>query len=669
MVSSMIGYRLHPSVDWSVSRNWSCEGQHLALGVSTRRPRKPAASLQAIGVVRCSCELRILACPWSKLRHVACGGCDTHLVGLGAAQLPGSPVIMLKLHVLLKTLRPRLTPESQGLLTSLQRLMDTRLVVPWGLAANSEFLAAEPFPVSLPAATGIDARRHRAVSLTQTAPELLGAEPLQGQISSLQQWLTNQIQLDRDARALAASTWRKVHTALLQFLGFIHQHCGVRCPSLTDLLRADLHATFLRHSMEKGNSFHAAKGHVYMAAKVVAWLSIQPQGGHKSLPNLIAWLTRAAMQVKDTAPIPRREVSAMQEAGTWLDAADLLAALLRGKASAELAAIRAAACGDPITYQTARDLHDAALACCIFGFIPPPRLTCLRTCTVPSFDGQCMHSECKARSRCHGNQLLGSSTDGGSMSFHFPHHKTSIGKQQARAISFQLPAELSALLELYLRVGRPSLMSSQAQPHPFLFLTKSGGSLDSNHGASQLTDIFQGYMGRLGCKQVSPGTCRHIFVVDRKANQGMPGPSNKDAAIVMGHSQKQWDLGIYDVARFSTASQLAVDSMTAWRKAHCQRNSMQGAALKGSAPGQADASGPMHIDLQEFQGALPVCSSLTQPQGLLAAPTDAQIKPDIAPSRTLASATTMPSVATRQQEGGRQGWIHNVVTRLFGFAK
>ena len=488
----------------------------------------------------------------------------SQLVSLGAAQPRSSHVSMVKLHALIKALKGRLSPQGKGILAGLQGLKDLRQVFPWGASLSGQWQAPDPLPDRLPSSTTISPRRFKAVSLSKTAPSLLQAKPLSEQLASFEEWLTSKIQLNRDGHGLASSTWQNIYTHLLHFLGFIHKHCSVPLPSLVDFLRPDLHSIFLRHCIEKKTKFYASRHHVYVSSKVIKWLFGQQQrGGHESLPKLIVWLQRAASQIKDSAPIPRKNVQAMTAAGTWVTAAQLLDGVVRGKQLAETAASH-----PPITLYIARDLHDAALSCCIFGYLPPPRLSCLRTCTIPSFSGPCMHPDCKDRDSCHGNQLLYDATDAGTMSFYFPHHKTSIGRQHARPISFIIPAELASLLQLYLTKGRPKLVGRHS--HPYLFLSKSGKGLASKSGSSQLTDIFQGWMARLGCRQVAPSTCRHIFVVDRRTTPSIPGPADEDAAVVMGNSTSQWDHGIYDVSKFDTAAQKGVDGMTAWRAAHQQ---------------------------------------------------------------------------------------------------
>ncbi len=290
----------------------------------------------------------------------------------------------------------------------------------------------------------------------------------------------------------------------------------------------------------------------------------------------------------------------MTEKGTWTSAAALLNAIMRGKQYAETAASKR-----PITWDKGKDLHDSALSCCIFGYLPPPRLTCLRTCTIPSYLGPCMHPDCKEPDVCKGNRLMQATTPDEGMSFVFPHHKTAIGRQHARPIEFVLPPDLTAIIQLYLREGRPKLVSRKA-PHPYLFLARSGHYMDSMSGRTKLGPFFQAWIGRFGCTPVAPSLCRHIFIVDRRSNDKVPGPADQDAAVVMGHSTAQWDHGIYDISKFQTAAQNAVDGMAAWRSAHLQQfelHHQQGS--KGQTPSQ-----PAHVaHLSSASDSIDVCLS------------------------------------------------------------
>ena len=97
--------------------------------------------------------------------------------------------------------------------------------------------------------------------------------------------------------------------------------------------------------------------------------------------------------------------------------------------------------------------------------------------------------------------------------------------------------------------------------------------------------------------QLSPSTCRHIFVVDRRTNQQLPGPADDDAAVAMGHSSKQWDLGIYDISKHTAAAQSAVNSMAAWRTALQQKQ--QCASNDGQHSGADEDEDEVYFSVSE----------------------------------------------------------------------
>ena len=62
-----------------------------------------------------------------------------------------------------------------------------------------------------------------------------------------------------------------------------------------------------------------------------------------------------------------------------------------------------------VTVQTSRQLHDAALASVTFSHLPPIRLSCIRGSVVASYQGPCLHPDCKMPG-CEGNGLYNITT-------------------------------------------------------------------------------------------------------------------------------------------------------------------------------------------------------------------------------------------------------------------
>ena len=73
-------------------------------------------------------------------------------------------------------------------------------------------------------------------------------------------------------------------------------------------------------------------------------------------------------------------------------------------------------------------------------------------------------------------------------------------------------------------------------------------------------------MKRLHIPPLSPGQCRQVFVAERRSPERVQGPTDRGAAMVMGHSVKQWDQW-YDLDFHARHAQQAVDAMSTWRQA------------------------------------------------------------------------------------------------------
>ena len=77
---------------------------------------------------------------------------------------------------------------------------------------------------------------------------------------------------------------------------------------------------------------------------------------------------------------------------------------------------------------------------------------------------------------------------------------------------------------------------------------------------------------------MNPIMCRQVFVNERQAHSAAAGPSNQGAAMVMGHSIKQWDKR-FDMQYHPRMAQNAVDGMQSWRAAMLQSHTPVAAVL------------------------------------------------------------------------------------------
>lgn len=176
---------------------------------------------------------------------------------------------------------------------------------------------------------------------------------------------------------------------------------------------------------------------------------------------------------------------------------------------------------------------------------------------VPSYGGPCLNPDCKLGPACHGNQVLHKPEQG--LHLHVPHHKNEVHWSRA-AISFTLPPELAQLLNLYINQGWQWLAGAEDACH--VFVDHKGNAFTSSNLA-----IYWGHMmKRLHIPPLSPSQCRQVFVAERRSPERVQGPTDRGAAMVMGHSVKQWDQW-YDLDFHARHAQQAVDAMSTWRQA------------------------------------------------------------------------------------------------------
>ena len=105
-----------------------------------------------------------------------------------------------------------------------------------------------------------------------------------------------------------------------------------------------------------------------------------------------------------------------------------------------------------------RQLHDATLLCCMFGWLPPMRSSTLISLQFPDQPHACLQDTCS----CAGNYLH-SSRSPGQLDARWYHHKTA-RKQQGKPIAYTMPADLSQLFTILLdKANRSKLASKTAR--------------------------------------------------------------------------------------------------------------------------------------------------------------------------------------------------------------
>ena len=117
-----------------------------------------------------------------------------------------------------------------------------------------------------------------------------------------------------------------------------------------------------------------------------------------------------------------------------------------------------------------RDLHDATMLCCMFGWLPPMRVSMLITLLMPHVKHQCLQPNCT----CTGNFLSHQSTSQLAVNWH--HHKTA-RKQGGLPITYALPEELNTMFHILLEPSNRRLLASKEQADRTVFLSPTGRDL------------------------------------------------------------------------------------------------------------------------------------------------------------------------------------------------
>ncbi|DBA87060.1 TPA: hypothetical protein ACH3X2_000303 [Trebouxia sp. C0005] len=153
------------------------------------------------------------------------------------------------------------------------------------------------------------------------------------------------------------------------------------------------------------------------AKRVLRWWQTKSGGMHPSLVEGLQWLQTLNEQLVDQIPWRHKDPASLLAAGKWMSAPELVHIIDTAWKHAELDLQQ-----QGVTVQTSRQLHDAALASVTFSHLPPIRLSCIRGLVAPSYQGPCLHPDCKLPG-CKGNRLYIITTSPLLMRIQLPHHK------------------------------------------------------------------------------------------------------------------------------------------------------------------------------------------------------------------------------------------------------
>ena len=234
--------------------------------------------------------------------------------------------------------------------------------------------------------------------LTQAAQE---AEPFRTEMASFKLWMASPVQMDREGGILASRTIKNLSTNVLEYLGFVKLHLSVEKPSLLEYMDMKKLGQFMSFHIAKGNSITTIAHHLGTARKVYTYLARRADERLGSqIQRADQYTSRLTKQLARIMARPRADIGDLEEQGTWMAAADVVKLITDFKLETEQ---MLPAENQLLSLYMARQLHDACLACCMFGYMPPTRLCVLRTLQVP-LATRCLHPDCR-NPNCNGNRL------------------------------------------------------------------------------------------------------------------------------------------------------------------------------------------------------------------------------------------------------------------------
>jgi len=140
------------------------------------------------------------------------------------------------------------------------------------------------------------------------------------------------------------------------------------------------------------------------------------------------------------------------------------------------------------------------------------------------------------------------------------HHKNERNYHYA-PIQFDLPPALNLMVVRHVQLAHPLLAQAGER---VLWVNSKGKGMSQ----SQLSIWFNTLLLHHAAPFATfpPRSLRHIFVGDRGANEGVPGPDARGAASVMGNSPTAWRK-YYDLHITGREVEQAVQGMEQWRQA------------------------------------------------------------------------------------------------------
>ena len=351
-------------------------------------------------------------------------------------------------------------------------------------------------PIMLPACpVNInDFPRHYSLPQKQQSESALHKE-----IREFKSWMSTPIMLSRPGKNSASRTVDNVLKNCFLYLGFLFHHLKLGVYNLSLFLDTKMFSAYIAFLLAKGNQRACLTQLLSNARKVCQFLRRETSSGVPA-PVLVAsvngvetWLLRLSKQITTVLQKPKTDIAVLEKNNQWMPADELVVLLdkLRVDALAQLPADRS----EVLSAYVARQIHEAALSSCLFGHLPPMRLSCIRSLQCPWFQ-RCIHRDCigtLGNKDCQGNRL---DVRGMDLFVILSHHKNR-AKWEGSVIQFKVPHELRDLLHVFLWRCHPVVSPGV----PYVFTDNKGRPFLE---AAQLSVHWEQLLRNSGAKAVFP---------------------------------------------------------------------------------------------------------------------------------------------------------------------
>jgi hypothetical protein len=417
--------------------------------------------------------------------------------------------------------------------------------------------------------------------------------PVTKEMRSFKRWSTAPIEMNRPIMYAACShnTLENNERDVHGYLGFLlhHFNAPLQLLSINMYTKPNKFITFMSYLRTRNVESSFMKRHVATAKKVSVFLRATNPTAHTNdfWNKLEAWYTVLGNQLtKARLSFGKKRKDSEQDplpsASSILHLSDSIRergrSLLRRDTKYH---------GGVMQVDTLRALRDHAMLSCMFGDMPPVRLSSLRTLLHPDNitpvsceDPECRHAQCQGNRMqfvVQDNQpvMYPGGRDGQKLRLVIVHHKSR--NRTGKLIAFDVPQSWVANGGWrYICSVQPMLTAKTKCKR--LFVNDSGNPFNSAGLKNWFYNVQKSEhydSAAMGEDMLPPSKLRNVFVTSLQDMADAPGPSNlpamRHAAMAMGSSMRQVHAH-YDTNYDTRAAQVAVDRCQAWKQMVKKKN-------------------------------------------------------------------------------------------------